>query len=130
MVTLSLEIVLPWIGNVLIVIGSVFMFFAALSLVRMPDLYIRMSSSTKAATLGVGLVLLGAASHFATVDSGASLRAVAVIIFIFLTAPVSAHMIARAAYFNGEPMWSGTLIDEWEIDNNPERSRVTQHYDT
>jgi multicomponent Na+:H+ antiporter subunit G len=120
---LSLDIILPWAGNILIVIGAVFMFFAALSLVRMPDLYIRMSASTKAATLGVGLVLLGAASHFANTDGGASLRALAVIVFIFLTAPVSAHMIARAAYFNGEPMWEGTLIDEWELDNNPKHER-------
>lgn len=114
------------VGNILIIFGAVFMFVAALSLARMPDLYLRMSASTKAATLGVALVLLGAASHFVTEDAGTSLRAIAVIIFIFLTAPVSAHMIARAAYLSGERMWDGTLVDEWYEDAAEDLENIEQ----
>ena len=74
----------------------------------------RMQASTKASTLGVGCLLLGAALHFQ--DLGVTTRAVLVIGFFFLTAPVGAHMIARAAYAVGVPLWEGTLVDELRDD--------------
>jgi multicomponent Na+:H+ antiporter subunit G len=76
----------------------------------MPDLYLRMSASTKAATLGISAIFLGLAIHFN--ELGVSSRAVATIIFMLLTAPVAAHMMGRAAYFNGVPLWEGTHHDD------------------
>jgi len=90
--------------------GSFFMALAGLGLLRMPDLFLRMSSTAKAGTLGAGMLLLGAAIHFD--NFSISTRAVAIIIFLLLTAPVAAHMIGRAAYFDGVPLWKGTVQDD------------------
>jgi multicomponent Na+:H+ antiporter subunit G len=94
----------------LLVIGASFLLLAAVGLVRMPDLFTRMQPATKAATLGVASMLLAVAVHFATI--GVTTRALAAIAFFLLTAPVTAHLIGRAAYFIGEPLWKGTVIDE------------------
>lgn len=97
---------------VAIVIGSLFMLIAGIGLVRFPDLYLRMSATTKAATFGVGFSLLAAALHF--YDWGISTRALATIVFIFISAPVAAHIVGRAAYLNRVPLWKNTLCDELE----------------
>ncbi len=98
------------ISIIFVVIGSLFILVSAIGLLRMPDLYMRMSATTKAATLGVGFVLLGTAIHFW--DVGIISRAVIIISFLLLTAPIAAHMIGRAAYFDGVPLWKGTSHDE------------------
>ncbi len=99
-----------YVVAVLILSGSLFMLLGGLGLVRMPDLFLRMSATSKAATLGAGLVLLGTAVFFN--DFSITTRVVAIIVFLLLTTPVAAHMIARAAYFDGVPLWSGTLRDD------------------
>ncbi len=98
------------ITGLLVLLGGFFTFAAALGVVRLPDVFIRMHASTKAGTLGCGLILLAAAIHFGQIEIVA--RALAAIVFLMLTAPVGAHMIARAAYRSGVPLWSGTVIDE------------------
>lgn len=95
---------------VLMLGGASFMALAGLGLLRMPDLFLRMSSTAKAGTLGAGLLLLGAAIHFN--DFSIATRAIAIIVFLLLTAPVAAHMIGRAAYFDGVPLWKGTIQDD------------------
>jgi len=95
---------------VFIVLGSLMILISAIGLLRMPDLYMRMSATTKAATLGVGFVLLGTAIHFWEI--GVVSRLTIIIVFLFLTAPIAAHMIGRAAYNDGVPLWKGTKVDE------------------
>jgi multicomponent Na+:H+ antiporter subunit G len=92
--------------------GTAFMVIAALGLMRLPDLYMRMHAITKAGTLGVGLLLVGVAVHFG--DLSVSTRAAAVILFVLFTAPVSGHMIGRAGYLERVPLWDGTQMDEWQ----------------
>ena len=99
-----------FISTILIVIGAFFILIAGLGLVRMPDLFLRMSASTKAATLGVGCTLLGVAFFFG--DFVTFIRAGAIIIFLLLTAPVAAHLIGRAAYQDGVPLWKETQFDD------------------
>jgi multicomponent Na+:H+ antiporter subunit G len=94
----------------LLVFGALWIFIAAAGIMRMPDLYLRMSASSKAATLGAALMLLAVALHFQAL--GVVSRVVATIVFIILTAPIAAHMIARAAYLTGVPLWRGTTVDE------------------
>ena len=94
----------------LLVLGASFMALAAVGLVRLPDAYLRMSASSKAATLGASLLLLGAALHFGT--TAVAGRAVVIVAFLFLTAPVAAHAIGRAGYRRGSPRWKGTMVDE------------------
>ncbi len=101
---------LQLLGAVAAVAGALFMLLSALGMVRMPDLFIRMSMSTKAATLGVGLIMLGVALHFQ--ESSISTRAVAATLFMLLTGPVAAHRIARAAYFSSCTLWEYTRLDE------------------
>ncbi len=98
------------ISAILLIIGALFIFLSALGVVRLPDLYLRMSASTKTSTLGVGTILLAAAIYFN--ELGLATRAIATLIFVLLTAPVAAHMIGRAAYFNGVPLWDKTRYDE------------------
>ena len=105
----------------LIVIGSGFMLLAGVGVVRMPDLFMRMQAATKAATLGAGCMLLAVIVHFG--DVAVATRAFLVIAFIFLTAPVAAHMIARAAYSVGTPLWEGTITDE--LHQSPARTAAT-----
>jgi len=95
---------------ILMVIGAIFMFLGSIGIVRMPDLFLRMSATTKVTALGVALMLLAAAIHFN--EMGVVARAVAILVFVLLTAPVGAHMIGRAAYFTGVPLWQGTVADE------------------
>ena len=97
-------------GAVLIVIGVFFVFLAGIGLLRMPDMFLRMSTATKASTLGLGLILLGTAVFFW--ELGITSRAIATSIFVLLTAPVSAHMIGRAAYSDGVPLWDKTKQDD------------------
>jgi multicomponent Na+:H+ antiporter subunit G len=87
-------------------------------MVRMPDVLTRMHSSTKSGTLGVGLIMIGVALFFG--DFAIGVRAIAIVIFMFSTTPVSAHMIARAAYLSGVPLWEGTLSDELSGRYDPE----------
>lgn len=94
------------------------MLLAAIGLVRMPDVLMRLHSSTKSATLGVGLIMLGVALIFNDFTIG--IRALAIVVFMFSTAPVAAHMIGRAAYLSGVPLWEGTLSDEMRGRYDPE----------
>lgn len=98
------------LSALLLIIGSVFILIAAIGLVRMPDVFMRMSASAKGATLGVGTTLLAAAVFFGELTVAA--QAVATVVFVMLTTPVATHMIARAAYFNGTPLWANTLVDQ------------------
>lgn len=94
------------------------MLLAAVGLLRMPDLFSRMQAATKTSTLGAGSMFLGVAVFYG--DLGIVSRSLLVIAFLFLTLPVSAHMIARAAYFVGVPLWEGTVVDELQGVYNPE----------
>jgi multicomponent Na+:H+ antiporter subunit G len=93
-----------------IVLGGLFLLLSAVGLVRMPDLFTRMQAAAKASTLGSALTLVGLALYFG--ELAVTSKAVATIIFLMLTAPVAAHMIARAAYFIGVPLWHGTVRDD------------------
>lgn len=95
---------------VLILIGVALMFLAGVGITRMPDLFLRMSATTKVATLGLGSIMLAVVIYFD--DLVATSHAVATILFVFLSAPVAAHIIGRAAYFTGVPLWEGTVVDQ------------------
>lgn len=93
-------------------LGAFAILAAAVGIVRMPDFFLRMSVTVKAATLGSGLLLLAAAILFP--QTAVATKAVAIILFLIMTAPVSAHMISRAAYLSGVELWKGTVRDDLE----------------
>ena len=90
------------IESALLLVGSALVLLAAVGIFRMPDLIIRLHSTSKAATLGAALMLCAVAVHFG--DIAVITRVTAVIVFLFITAPVAAHMLARASYFLGVPL--------------------------
>ncbi|MBZ9787357.1 monovalent cation/H(+) antiporter subunit G [Psychroflexus sp. CAK57W] len=91
-------------------LGALFVLLAAIGTLRMPDQYLRISVNTKAATLGVGLLLIAAALFF--LETSVTTRVLAVIIFILITAPVGAHLIGRTSYFIGNKLWKNSYIDD------------------
>ncbi len=95
---------------ILMSLGSIFVLLAAVGVVRMPDLYLRISVTTKAATLGIGLVLASVAVYFQ--ETSVTTRILAIILFILLTAPVGAHLLSRASYITGVPLWKKSVMDE------------------
>lgn len=95
---------------ILALFGALFVLLAAIGLVRMPDTYLRISVTTKAATLGIGLMLIAASVFYN--DLSITSRVLAIILFILLTAPVSAHLIGRASYFIGVKLWSKSVVDD------------------
>jgi multicomponent K+:H+ antiporter subunit G len=87
--------------SLLILVGALFTFIGSLGLVRLPDFYTRLHGPTKATTLGVGSLLVASALYFSTRGAGISLHEVLVTLFLFITAPVSAHLLSRAALHLG-----------------------------
>lgn len=95
-------------------IGALAILFASIGILRMPDFYLRLSVTVKAATMGVGVFLISAAVLFPDIEVTA--KAFAIIFFLLLTAPVAAHAIGRTAYRSGISIWKDTWIDE--LDEN------------
>ena len=102
------------IAAVFILLGCLFCLLAAVGLVRLPDTLTRMHAATKAGTLGAGMILAAVALLFG--DIGTVLRALLVVIFLYLTAPVGAHLIGRAAYCSGIRLSSRTRVDHLNDD--------------
>ncbi len=93
MMTTMLELLL----SALILIGAGFTLIGSLGLLRLRDFYSRLHAPTKATTLGVGSLLIASAVFFSHRDEGLSLHEVLVTLFLFITAPVGAHLMAKAA---------------------------------
>ena len=98
------------IASALLIVGSIFCLVAAVGMLRLPDTLIRMHAATKAGTVGAGCIL--AAEAVVAGELGTTLKAIAAIVFLLLTAPVAAHLIGRAAYHQGIRLFEKTWIDE------------------
>ncbi len=92
-----METVADFVIALLLLVGAVFAFIGSLGLARLSDFYRRLHGPTKATTLGVGGVLIASAIHFSIGAPGLSLHELLVSAFLFLTAPVSAHLLVKAA---------------------------------
>ena len=86
------------------------MLLVALGILVMPDLYTRLQVASKASTLGAICILLATAVFFA--ELGIAVRALPVVGFLLLTAPIAAHQIARAGYLSRVPLEDSTVVDE------------------
>ena len=109
---------MDYLLTLLIITGSALTFIGSLGLVRLKDFYTRLHGPTKATTLGVGCVLIASAIYFSHQQAGISLHEVLVTLFLFITAPVSAHLMSKAALHLRLEAHKGTkgkhLIDEDE----------------
>lgn len=100
------------IVGILACLGTIFVFLAAVGIIRMPDTYLRLAVTTKAATLGIGLLLLAAAVH--SYELAITAKVLAIILFLLLTAPVSAHLVGRTSYLIGIKLWKNSVMDDME----------------
>lgn len=98
------------IAGSLIILGGAFAIIGGLGLLRMPDVLIRMHASTKIGTLSTGLILVGCAIVYASPD--VIIRAIAIMLFILLTAPIGAHMMGRSVLSTGVPLWKGENVPD------------------
>lgn len=103
-------------------VGVLFTLLSSVGMIRMPDLYTRVHAVGKAGTLGIAGVLLGAAVYFA--DPLQALKLVVLVAFFFLTAPVAAHMLDRAAYLTGVRPIAATAPDDLAGRYDPETGRL------
>ena len=102
------------IGMVLIVVGLAFDFFGCLGLIRFPDVYNRIQASAKCVTLGTCGILFGLFLFKGFSPTG--IKALLCLLFIIVTAPVSAHALARGAYLSGVKPFKGTIADAYGED--------------
>ncbi len=102
--------IVDYIAAALILLGALLMLLSSFGLLRMPDLYIRLSAASKATSLGAILLLSGFA--LVQTDSALVFRVILTILFVLITVPVSSHAIARAGYRDGVPLWKKTVVDE------------------
>lgn len=103
------------LAGVLALAGALLALLAAVGVLRLPDVFTRMQSSTKASTLGLGCLLAGLVLLHPSTE--VVIRAGSIAAFLMLTVPVSAHAIARAAARTGAPLWTGTHVDERPVED-------------
>jgi len=102
------------IGIIFIFVGIVFDFFGCLGLVRLPDVYNRLQASTKCVTLGTVSILFGLFLMRGFTSTG--IKSIMCIVFVILTAPVSAHALGRAAHRSGVKLWDKSVCDRYADD--------------
>jgi multicomponent K+:H+ antiporter subunit G len=109
--------------SALLVVGGVFGLVGSYGLIKLPDTLTRLHAPTKTATLGVGCVLIASMGYAYFVTGSPSFHEVLIVLFIFLTAPITANFIAKAylhmsvkpeeiAATTGTVLWAGYAYDE------------------
>ncbi|WP_128656937.1 monovalent cation/H(+) antiporter subunit G [Paenibacillus sp. 598K] len=111
---------------ILILIGAIISALSAFGLIRLPDVYLRSHAATKSATLGVLSVLTGGFLYFMFFEGLISAKMLLGIVFVFITAPVAGHLIERAAYMSGVPMWQKSIRDDLKLAIAEERKSKPQ----
>jgi multicomponent K+:H+ antiporter subunit G len=102
--------------SLFLLIGSLFALIGAIGLYRLPDFFMRLHGPTKATTLGVGGMVLASLIFFGSRGDGLSLHELLITLFLFITAPVSAHMLAKAAMQQKVDLIERTRGRPWEDD--------------
>jgi multicomponent Na+:H+ antiporter subunit G len=100
-----------YVAAALVIVGALFALTAAIGLLRLPDLYTRMHAASKAGTLGSCVMLIALAVY--ADDVAVTARALGGVVFFLLTAPVSAHLLAKAAHVSGLKLWEMSVLDNY-----------------
>jgi len=90
-----MNFILELIVSLMLLVGAFFILVGAIGLIRLPDFFMRLHAPTKATTLGVGGMLLASLAY--ALKDGLLLHELLITLFLFVTAPVSAHLLAQAA---------------------------------
>jgi multicomponent Na+:H+ antiporter subunit G len=102
--------ILEYIGQGLVVLGSIFLFLGALGIYRMPDLYNRLQAGTKATTLGAMSLIFGVG----LMQPEWLVKSIIIVVFIAIANPLSSHVLGRAAYKNNLKPFMKTKMDAYE----------------
>ncbi|NQD96056.1 Na+/H+ antiporter subunit G [Pseudomonas sp. CrR25] len=97
-----------------LLLGSLFALIGAIGLYRLPDFFMRLHGPTKSTTLGVGGMVIASLIYFGAQGAGISLHELLITLFLFITAPVSAHMLAKAALQQKVRLHERTHGKPWE----------------
>ncbi|MBG6381206.1 Na+/H+ antiporter subunit G [Pseudomonas aeruginosa] len=109
-----LSLWLEIIVSAFLLLGSAFVLIGAIGLYRLRDFFMRLHGPTKAATLGVGGVIVASLIYFSNRQAGISLHELLISLFLFISAPVSAYMLAKAAVLQQLPLEKKTRGKPWE----------------
>lgn len=101
------------IVSIFIIIGASFALIGSIGLARLPDFYMRLHGPTKATTLGVGGMVVGSSIFFSVRGDGLSLHEILIALFLFISAPVSAHIVGKAALHMQLPCSEKTRGKPW-----------------
>ncbi len=113
---------------ILSTLGAIFILIASFGIVKMPDFYSRLSITIKAATLGIGCILIAAVLYFS--DFSVTTKALAIIFFLFITSPVAGFLISKVAYVTGTKLWDKSIMDELkddleeDVSNKPKKTLI------
>ena len=97
---LNLQTFAHWLAAALLLAGAFFLLVGAIGLARLPDFFMRLHAPTKASTLGVGGILL-ASMLVSVARENFGFAELLITLFVFVTAPVSANLMAQAALHLG-----------------------------
>ncbi|WP_172116261.1 Na+/H+ antiporter subunit G [Halomonas hibernica] len=81
--------------SLMLITGGVFVFIGSLGMAHLRDFYMRLHGPTKATTLGIGCMLIASMGYFWSVDGHIDIQELLITLFLFITAPVSAHLLAK-----------------------------------
>lgn len=98
------------VTGIFLILGSFIVLLAGIGVVKMPDIYTRMSATSKASTLGVSVVLITTGFFFGTTEI--MTRTILIVLFLMITAPVASHLLGKAAHLNKLPLWDRTKRDD------------------
>ncbi|RXZ84506.1 Na+/H+ antiporter subunit G [Paenibacillaceae bacterium] len=110
----------------LILAGALLSALSSFGLIRLPDMYLRSHAAAKITSLGVLTVLLGAFLYFWIFEGYVSAKLLLGIMFVFITAPIASHLLGRAAYHSGVPMWDKSERDDLKevVDTMKDKERT------
>ncbi|WP_417566404.1 Na+/H+ antiporter subunit G [Marinobacter sp.] len=98
----------------MLLLGGAFTLVGAIGLARLPDFFTRLHGPTKATTVGVGAIMLSSVVYFSVVGEGIGIAEILITVFLFMTAPVSANILAKAAMHMGVRTMEGTEGKPWD----------------
>jgi len=91
-----MTLMIEWVSAAFLIVGGVFLFVGSFGLAKLPDTMRRLHAPTKATTLGIGSLLIASMLYFVLLRQAAGIHELLITLFLFLTAPVTANMIAKA----------------------------------